>query len=152
MLKIAFEMGVKIAFGEEGLTEDQMSAARHLSGVGGGVLGATGGGLLGKYLGGQIAETFGDKTLFGNPNEKSVERGQLLGSLVGSVGGGALGGYAGSQVPKWLSRKAAKPKAQPKADQSESESSLGLLPEIYGMMPDMRMNAMPEMEGFYPEY
>ena len=153
MLKLAFELGIKKAYADEGLTPAQMTAAQQLAGLGGGVTGATAGGLLGKYLGGRAAETFGHRGLFGGMDPRTIQRGELLGALAGSLGGGALGGYAGSRVPKWLKRVAPEPVAsQPVANQETSESALGLLPKMHGQTPDMRMSAIPAMDGFYPEY
>jgi hypothetical protein len=157
MLKVAFQLGVKRAYEEEeGLTPQQMAAAQRLSGIGGGLAGSAGGGLLGKYLGGRAAETFSDKGFFGGVDPQKIERGQLIGTLLGSLAGGGVGGYAGAQVPKWLNREApAKHRsaaAQPIADQAESETSLGLLPEIYGMTPDNRMRGAMGLDNFYPEY
>ena len=117
MLKTAFEMGVKVAYDEAGLTPQQMTAAQRITGVGGGVAGAGLGGLLGHYLGGQAAEAF----------DWNPETSKAVGTGVGALGGGALGGFVGSQVPQW--------KYQQKEEEPEEESALGALPIAYGSDP-----------------
>jgi len=157
MLKLAFQLGVKLAYDEANdLTPQQMQAAQRLSGIGGALTGAAGGSLLGKYLGGQAAETLSDRGLFGGIDPEKIERGKLIGTALGGLAGGGLGGYAGAQIPKWLRRetprKAQTVADQPIAGQAESESSLGLLPKIYGLTPDNRMHGAMGLDNFYPEY
>jgi len=89
MLKLAYQLGQKIAFDEEGLSPEQMGAAANLGGLGGGALGAGLGGLLGNYLGGRV----GDRNDW-NPN---LSRG--VGTGLGALLGGGLGAYAGMQAP-----------------------------------------------------
>lgn len=129
MLKQAYEEGIKLALNEVGLTPEQMAAAQRITGVGGGVLGATGGGLLGKYLGGQVAEALREPGLFSDTYPISPETAKLIGGGLGTLAGGALGGYVGSQIPRWRSR----------VEEPETEeSALGVLPVAY-------------QEAYYPE-
>lgn len=150
MLKFAFEVGVKIALAEEGLSPAQMSAAQGLGAVGGGGAGALGGSLLGKYLGEKVAPTLG---------VKDVERAKLIGGLLGGVAGAGLGGFAGHQLPKLLKQReegmalapqyfegpqmAEAPSGYPMGEQS----ALGLLPSAYDYG-----GAMPAEYSYYPEY
>ncbi|RLI86687.1 MAG: hypothetical protein DRP01_03715 [Archaeoglobales archaeon] len=56
MLKLAYQVGVKLALDEAG--DDLSAAAQRLYGIAGGLAGAAGGGLLGRYLGQQAADAF----------------------------------------------------------------------------------------------
>lgn len=90
MLKYAFDYGVKLAFGEEGLTSDQLGAAQQLWGIGGGLAGAGAGAAGGRAIARHLADTYG----------WDEDKAKEIGLLLGGVGGGALGGYAGSLIPK----------------------------------------------------
>ena len=116
MLKTAYEMGVKLAFDEYGITPEQLAAAQRLTGVGGGAIGSGLGSLLGSYLGGRASDTF----------DLDEDRSRLVGGGLGALIGGGVGGYAGSQLPKW--------KYPVKKEEQENGmgSSLGVLPSAYG--------------------
>ena len=94
---------------KQAATQEQLEAMKRLSGIGGGLLGATGGGLLGKHLGGQAAEQFSDVGLldriFTDEAERQRGLGETAGGLLGALAGGGLGGYAGYQVPTALAGK-----------------------------------------------
>jgi hypothetical protein len=143
MLKHAYQLGIKLAFDEAGLSPEQMIAAQRLGGIGGGLAGASGGSLLGKYLGNQAAESF----------DLDPDRAKLIGMLLGGAAGAGLGGYAGSQVPKYMMRQQGgstaglTPPDQSVADQPYSNSALGLLPSAY----NSGGSYSPE-EYYLPEY
>lgn len=111
MLKTAYELGMKVAYEQAGLTPDQMSAAQSLGALGGGTLGAGLGGLAGRYLGGRAAEAF----------DLDEPTAQTVGAGLGALLGGGLGGYAGYQVPK-LRRGA----ETPASAEMPSEAGMGL--------------------------
>lgn len=141
MLKYAYQLGVKRAYTEMGLTPAQMRAAQILSGLGGGVTGAAGGALLGKSLGERAAEEF----------DLDPEKSRWLGGILGTLGGGALGGYAGTQIPKYVKRTlpAAHSETTPAYAPYES-NALQLLPDAYDSTGLMGLNY--GNENFYPEY
>ena len=122
MLKYAFDYGVKLAFGEEGLTEDQLTAAQKLWGIGGGLAGAGLGTAGGRALASRLAQTY----------DWDEDKAKAIGALLGGLGGGALGGYAGSLIPKLRYNKA--PATTSTNDVLEGynpvidESALGALP------------------------
>lgn len=122
MLKTAYEYGIKLAFGEEGLTDEQLNAAQQLWGLGGGLAGAGAGALGGRALARRLAEAYG----------WDEDKARALGAALGGVGGGLVGGYAGSLIPKLRYPKA--PTPAPSNDVLEGynpvmdESSLGVLP------------------------
>lgn len=148
MLKYAYEIGVKLAYGEMGLTPEQMAAAQNLGAIGGGFAGLSGGALLGKYLGGRAAEAF----------DLDKNRSRLVGSILGGLAGGAAGGLAGYQVPKALRQTiptstAPTSEATPSYDPSES-NALQLLPSAYdngGAYGDT-YGAYGLTDNYYPEY
>jgi hypothetical protein len=109
MLKFAYELGIKLAYDEEGATPAQIAAAQRLGAVGGGVLGAGAGGLLGKSVGTPLLQQLGID---------DEEKARALATGIGSLLGAGAGGYAGYQAPKALMSRRQKPE----------ESSLGVLP------------------------
>lgn len=119
MLKTAFDMGMKVAYDEEGLTPEQMLAAQRVSGVGGGLVGAGAGGALGQYLGGRAAEAF-------DMDNPAVAR--AIGGGLGALAGGGLGGFVGSQVPQWKY-------PEKEEEEGQEESALGALPIAYNQEP-----------------
>jgi len=125
MLKTAFDYGIKQAYDDAGLTEDQMAAAQRLGGIGGGLAGAGVGGALGSYLGGRAANAF----------DVDPSIAHLLGAGLGAVAGGGLGGYAGTQIPKLRYRQEEGVEEDP-----GEESALGALPisdyDYLGLTPD----------------
>lgn len=150
MLKYAYEMGVKIALTEEGLTPAQMSAAQRIGAVGVGGVGALGGSLLGKYLGERAALAL----------KRNPEKAKLLGGLLGGIAGAGIGGFAGHQLPKLMKQReegmALSPQfyyEEPQMAESpsgyppEEQSALGLLPSAYNYG-----GAMPAEYSYYPEY
>lgn len=90
MLKYAFDYGVKLAFGEEGLTPEQLGAAQQLWGIGGGLAGAGAGAMGGRALAKRLAGSY----------DWDEDKAKALGTILGALGGGGLGGYAGSLIPK----------------------------------------------------
>lgn len=92
MLKLAYEVGRKIAFDASGLTPEQMAAAERLYGMGGGLLGALAGGAAGRQFGTQIAEAA----------DWNPEIARLVGMGLGGLGGAALGGAAGQSLAPLL--------------------------------------------------
>lgn len=137
MLKMAFELGVKVAFDELGLTPEQMSAAQRIGGVGGGLAGAGLGGLLGHYLGGSASESF----------DLDPEISKTVGTGLGALAGGGLGGFVGSQIPKWKYQQKHVP------DQEEEESALGALPVAYSQEPYLGLDyGYDDPYGSYGDY
>lgn len=124
---------------KQAATQEQLEATKRLSGIGGGLLGATGGGLLGKHLGGRAAEQFGDvgllERIFTDKAEQQKALGETAGGLLGALAGGGLGGYAGYQVPTALSGKGSpekkeKPKQEDTTQVTDAQLA-ALLPEYY---------------------
>ena len=103
MLKLAYEVGKKIAFDAGGLTPEQMEAAQRLYGMGGGFLGALAGGAAGRHLGGRIAEVA----------DWDPEIARLVGMGAGALGGTALGGAAGKSLAPLMHER--RPEAPPAA-------------------------------------
>ncbi len=135
MLKVAFELGVKAAFDEEGLTPEQMTAAQRIGGVGGGLAGAGLGGLLGRYLGGQASEAF----------DLDPEISKTVGTGLGALAGGGLGGFVGSQIPQW--------KYKQEHPEEEEESALGALPIAYSQEPFLGLDfEYGDPYGSYDDY
>jgi len=156
VLKHAYQLGVKRAYTEMGLAPAQMRAAQILSGIGGGITGASGGALLGKSLGERAAEEF----------DLDPEQSRWLGGILGTLGGGALGGYAGAQVPKYLKREMperteatpayaplvrlrARLRVKPAVHHPYESNALQLLPNAYNSSGLMGLNYGGE--NFYPE-
>ena len=114
MLKLAYEVGRKIAYDAGGLTPEQMTAAQRLYSMGGGLLGALAGGAAGRHLGGQVAETM----------DWDPEISRLVGMGLGALGGTALGGTAGqSLAPLMHERRAPTPPPAPPPAPSTPETA-----------------------------
>ena len=129
---------------KQAATQEQLDAMKRLSGIGGGLLGATGGGLLGKHLGGQVVEQFDDTGLldriFTDMAERRKAFGESAGGLLGALAGGGLGGYAGYQVPTALAGRGSPEKKEKKDEQKTPKKDTtqitdaqlaALLPEYY---------------------
>ena len=126
------EIGVQMALKNAGLikeaqlTPEQLSAAKQLFGLGGGVAGATAGGLLGRHLGGSLAERL----------DADPELGRLLGAGAGALGGGALGGLAGYNLARLKY-----PGAPPEPAEEPVAASASFVPDQfqqgYGLYPDL---------------
>lgn len=156
MLKLAFQLGMKLAYEEAELSPQQMAAAKRLAGVGGLVAGGAGGALLGKYLGGEAAKALAPTNWFGIIPSKHKSFGEVIGALLGGAAGAGIGHYTGEQIPVWL-RRTTSDKAQPAAPrpfagQSESERALWLVPSIYSNTPDQNMIEASGFDDYYPEY
>jgi len=140
MLKTAFELGIKLAYEEGGVTPEQMTAAKRIGGVGGGITGASLGGLLGNYLGGRAAKSLNSGSLLFN--DVDPEMAKTVGSGLGALLGGGLGGFVGSQIPQWKYQEKGAP---------QEESALGALPIAYSQEPYLGLN-YGNNAGYYDDY
>jgi len=130
MIKKAFELGMKLAQDQAGLTPEQMAAARKLWGIGGGAVGAGLGGLLGSRLGDVVSENL----------DTDEETSKLVGSALGALLGGGLGGYAGSQIPLLRYQQ----RSQKKELEEGPESNQGL--SAFSLPPQLMIPEIPVSE------
>lgn len=138
-LKLAYQLGQKVAFDESGLTPEQMGAAVRLGGLGGGVLGAGLGGGIGNLIGRGLA----------NRNDWNPGLAQGIGTGLGALLGGGLGAFAGTQVPRLRGTK--EPAAEPEQGQEASSPSidtLGLMQTIPGFSPGLEPYMPEDTLGF----
>lgn len=150
MLKLAYQVGVKLALDEAGA--ELSDAARRLYGIAGGLAGAVGGGFLGRYLGQSAANAF--------DLDEDVSR--AVGTGLGALTGAGLGGAAGANLATVLrgqpNQVAAAPAYEPEPEYPTVGLSpldqlggggmgLGLMEPVYDVTPSYA----PQEETYAPE-
>ena len=139
MLKLAYQVGVKLAFDEAGAELNQ--AAQRLYGIAGGLAGAVGGGFLGRYLGGAAADAL----------DLDEDISSSVGTGLGALAGAGLGGVAGADLATVLRGQPGQVSDTPAYEPEPEYPTVGLSP-LDQLGDSLGVGAMDPVYDVTPRY